>query len=476
MAIRKGDNLKDVPHRNGLEYGSMLLALFALAGAANLVPVRWNSSDPKSLDLLRDTPVNCVLLEPASWGPSFLKGALERKIAAFGVVHPGPDVVDQAHRATQLKLAGLVLEGEYESSVGDRVRAALAGSHLPLIELASRGRIRLDQGDPIVGTWQGLWPGVEIEHGGKVSMGPTSSPWINTNTGFLRWLHAATEAAVWLGERPPPKTVYPAERYSLAVADAAIAGARWIIALDDDLQKRLVEGDAGALRAWKQITGYVRYFAEKPDWREYRPYSEFALVQSIKSGGLLSSGLLDMLSVQHTAVRAVPTRALNAGALHNAKVVLTIDAESLQSQQKQDLERFRASGGTVINTPAGWHFPQIAPDQTVPSRKQMDHMQPVWEATYNATARKNFGVRTFNTASVLFHLLAAPDGKSLLVHLLNYQDLPAEDVTIFVLGSWHRARIYRPDTPVEELPVYAVKDGTGVDIKKISVLATLRLD
>ncbi len=454
----------------------MLLALFLLGGAADLVPVRWNSADPKSLDLLRNTPVNCVLLEAANWVPAFVKKAAERHVATLGVVHPGAGLVDQAHRAAHLKLAGVVLEGEYDLATAEGLRSALAGTDIAVIELASRGRIRLDSADPVIGTWQGLWPGIEIEHGGKVSLGPTSAPWVNTNTGFLRWVRAASTAEVWLGERPPPGTVFPAERYCLAVADAAMTGARWIIALDDDLQKRLTDGDSAALQAWEKITGYVRYFAAQPEWRDYHPYSEFALVQGAVSGGLLSSGLLDMLSVQHTAVRAVPTGTMNAKALHEARVVLNVDADSLKAQQKQDLEAFQAAGGTVISPPADWHFPKTAPDQTVPSRQQMNQMQPVWEATYNATARKNFGVRTFNTSGVLFNLLATSDGKSMLVHLLNYQDLPADDVTVFVLGSWKRARMYRPDAPVQEMPVYSVKDGTGVDIKKIPVLATLRLD
>lgn len=64
----------------------------------------------------------------------------------------------------------------------------------------------------------------------------------------------------------------------------------------------------------------------------------------------------------------------------------------------------------------------------------------------------------------------------MLVHLLNYQDLPADDVTVFVLGAWKRARLYRPDAQVREMPVYGVKEGTGIDISKIDVLATLRLE
>ena len=112
----------------------------------------------------------------------------------------------------------------------------------------------------------------------------------------------------------------------------------------------------------------------------------------------------------------------------------------------------------------------------MPNQRQLDQIQPVWEATYDATVRKNFGVRTFNTASVLFHLLTAPSGKNLLIHLVNYADYAAEDVTVQVLGQWRRARLYSPEGGIRELPVYEVSDGTGIDIDRIGVVATLQLD
>src|SRR5207245_1591922 len=179
--------------------------------------------------------------------------------------------------------------------------------------------------------------------------------------------------------------------------------------------------------------------------------------------------------------RPAPTRRLNASSLRGARLVLNLDAESISAQQKDDLQAFVRAGGTVVNPPAGWRFPEISAQQTMTNRRQLDQIQPIWEATYDATARKNFGVRTFNTASMLFHLLATPDGGSLLVHLLNYADYAAEDVTAQVVGKWRRARLYSPDADVRELPVYAVKDstgkdGTGVDIDRIRVAATVRLD
>ena len=441
----------------------MLLPLALLVGFADWVPARWPSGNPDSLRLLQDAVVNCLLLEPANWNPSFLKSASNRHIAVLGVVHSAADT----RRAAALKLNGIVMEGDLDVP---------SPRGLLVIRLSSRRRMKLDGSGPIIGTTQGLWPGIEVEHGGTVSTGPTSAPWINTNTGFLRFVTAATSSVIWLGERPPPRTVIRVERYGLAISDAAIAGARWIVSLDDDLEGRLLREEPSAIAAWKQINHYLRYFEDKPEWRVYRPYGQLAVLQDRLSGGLLSSGLLDMLAVQHTAARALPSGNLTPQALHDARVVLNVDADSLATQQKQDLAEFAASGGKLVNPPPGWSFPETGPEQITPTRKQMDHIQPIWEVTYNATVRKNFGARTFNTSSIIFDVRARPDGKSLLVHLLNYTDYDSEDIAVQVLGAWRRARFYSPDRPARELPVYPVKDGTGIDIDRVTVVGTVVVD
>lgn len=438
----------------------MLLPLLFLVGFADWVPARWHSGDPQTLDLLKGAAVNCLLLEPNHWNPPFLHAAGSRHIAILGIVRSAAE----AEKALQLKLNGIVVEGDTPS-------INIAG--ITTISLSTRGRMPLDTKDPIIGTVQALWPGIEIAHGGTVSTGPTSAPWINTNTGFLRFVTAATNATVWLGERPPPKTVLPVDRYEVAIADAAIAGARWIVALDDDLEARLFDGDARAAATWMRINDMLRYFEDKPAWRAYRPYGLLAVLEDTASGGLLSSGLLDMLAIQHTAARALPVRRLNKESLHATRVILNADADTLAAQQKDDLDEFVASGGKLVDPPTGWRFPETAPDQMTPTRKQMDRIQPIWEVTYNATVRKNFGARTFNTTSIIFEVRARPDGKSILVHLLNYTDFPADDIALQVLGTWHRARLYAPGEPVRELPVYPVKDGTGIDIDRIKVLGSV---
>jgi hypothetical protein len=153
----------------------MILALILAAGLTSLVPARWNSGDPKSLELLQGGPVNCILVEHQYWTNALLRAARQQHVATFGVIHPGAQSVAQAREAARLKLDGVVLEGEYDSPALEPVRAAVAG--LTVVELPSRGLMRLDGGDAITGTWQGLWPGIQIEHGGgSATAGPTSTP------------------------------------------------------------------------------------------------------------------------------------------------------------------------------------------------------------------------------------------------------------------------------------------------------------
>ena len=443
--------------------------MIALVGAASWVPMRWHSSDVKSLELLEGTPVNCLLLEPREWDAGFVTAARSRRMTLVGVVRSA----DEARRAAGLKLTAVVIEGKADPAVADAARDAGTG----VILLPPRSAIRFDSGDAVIGTSQGLWPGVEAEHNGKSVIGPTSTPWINTNGGFLRFVRAAApDATIWIGVRPPPHTIYPVERYGQAIGDAALVGARWVVALDDDLERRLYARDRAAVADWKTIAGYLNYYEQHPEWRGYRAYSRMAVIQGKASGGLLSGSLLDMLASQRSCVRVVPPKRLSGETLKDTRVVLDVDPESLTAPQKQAIDEFVAAGGLVINPPAKWRFPETSDDQIILERRQADKLQSLWEVTYNATVRKNFGVRTFNTTGILSSVLASPDGKSVLVHLVNFLDFPGEAITIHVLGKWKKAVMYRLDGVPVEVPVFDVAEGTGVEVEKLPLMATIRME
>ena len=90
--------------------------------------------------------------------------------------------------------------------------------------------------------------------------------------------------------------------------------------------------------------------------------------------------------------------------------------------------------------------------------------------------RRNLGARLFNVSTMLSDLLASPDGKQVIIQLVNFADYPVESVAVHVLGAFTHARLYTPEDGERDLEVYKNDEGTGVDIDKVSVCATLRLD
>src|SRR5947209_309367 len=143
--------------------------LWALAVAAPLlgaipasdwVPARWNWTDVKSLDLVSGTPVNCLLLK--STDAAFAAAAKERGIIALAVIAPGGDPADAARNAIRANYQGVVLEGDFPKGAVARVKDVLADSKAIVVQLTARSNMDLAGADAIVGTYHGVWPGIQV--------------------------------------------------------------------------------------------------------------------------------------------------------------------------------------------------------------------------------------------------------------------------------------------------------------------------
>src|SRR5215471_6587768 len=273
--------------------GAIPLLHAALPKPADWVPARWPWADVRSLELLEGSPVNCVLLKSPS--ADFVAAAKARNVAVLSMSEQDGD---------------LVLTGE---------------EGLPTVRLTARARLALGSSDPIIGTTQGVWPGVAPEEAGAHKAGPTSSVWIDTNSGFLRAVRAWGPATVWIANTPPERTVITTARYLQAIADAAIIGARWVIAFDSDLADRLGRREEAAMGTWKRMGALLAYFEGHPEWRQMREAGQLAIVQDPAKGGLLSGGILDMIATKHTPVRPVPVERLTPQALDGATMAVNVD-------------------------------------------------------------------------------------------------------------------------------------------------------
>lgn len=453
--------------------------LLTLAAPADWVPARWRWLETKTLDLLSGTPVNCLLIDwnqqQKAQSAVFAGAATERGIATLAVIRPGGDPAEPARDAIRAKVTGVVLEGDFAPDATERVRAAVAPA--PLIEITMRSRMPLGGNAPIVGTYQGVWPGIPVMEDGAAKAGPSGSPWINTNAGFLRAARAFGSSLIWIANLPPPKTVVTAENYAQVIGDAAMVGARWVIALDDDLAARLHDGDKAAIKIWGGITRQLQFYEGHREWRAFSPYGKLAVIQGVNDGALLSGGILDMIGARHTPVRALPPERLRPEALAGASMAVDVDAASLTPEQRDVLKAFTRSGGTLLTGPPDWkESAATKPDQITLDDKQTKRLDDIWHEINSMIGRGNLGARLFNVSSMLSSLLTSPDGKQVLVYLVNYSSYPVDSVTVHVLGDYHQATLYRPDSPEKKLEVYKVDEGTGVDIDLVGVSAALRLE
>ena len=289
--------------------GLLPLVCAAAPKPAAWVPVRWPWTDVASLDLLAGSPVNCLLLE--NYTPEFTAAAEARGLVTLAVLTPSGDVASAARKALASKVAGLALEGEFPDSAEAAARQAAGTAEV--VDITTRNRMPLGSAAPILATFQGVWPGVAVQENGSTRAGPSGSAWIDTNTGFIRAVRAWGGSAVWVANRPPEHTVITMRatcRPSPTRLFPAPAG--WWRSIRD-FAARLHKRDADALGDWRRMSQLLGYFESHPEWRAMREYGQLAMVQDPAKGGLLSGGILDMIAVKHTPVRAVPRQHLTAG-------------------------------------------------------------------------------------------------------------------------------------------------------------------
>jgi hypothetical protein len=260
------------------------------------------------------------------------------------------------------------------------------------------------------------------------------------------------------------------------IADAGISGAHWVVAFDADLAGRLAAREEAAMGTWKRIAGMLAYFEQHPEWRAMPEGGQLAVVQDPGRGGLVSGGILDMIAVKHTPVRPIPRQQLSAEALAGATMAVNVDGAALTTEQKEILRAFTRGGGTLLTGPPGWKDPAAAAGSITLEKADMERLNDIWRDVNSMIGRRNMGVRLFNVSSMLSNFLAAPDGKTAIVHLVNYSDYPVENVAMHYLGEYKRATLITPGGADKALEVYKTEEGWGVDVDRVGVCATVKLE
>jgi hypothetical protein len=157
-------------------------------------------------------------------------------------------------------------------------------------------------------------------------------------------------------------------------------------------------------------------------------------------------------------------------------MAVNVDTEALSEEQKEVLRAFTRSGGTLLSAPPGWKDQTPGAERITLEKAELERLNDIFRDVNSMVGRRNLGVRLFNVATMLSNALVSPDGKTEIVHLVNYSDYPAEDMALQFLGDYSRATLITPEGAETNLPIYPAEESRGVDIARIGVCATIKLE
>jgi hypothetical protein len=380
-----------------------------------LIPFRWPKEwkDSSKLDLLKNTPINCLVGEAP---PPFPLGAL--------------------------KFVKLVKDGAPEG-------------------VALRD-----------GVWPQVLPATKKD---EADAGATGSAWVDSNAGVIRLAQTMEPGKpVWLNYAAPGgKEVTPLDRFTRAVVEPEVYGAHWIVTLSPPFIEGLDQGNQQAIGAWKRMVASMKLFEAKSVWRSWEPVTALTVVSSFEGDiGLISEEFVKLAPRRHLAHRIVRTADVPKASFEYQKAILYIETGPPEGAVRDKLLEFVQAGGLLI-APRG--VVKTDPDETrigyrihrsgkgriaMPPEAWWDPFLLVDEISVLVGRREDV-VRVWNGGDMNSHFLATPKGDRGVVHLIQYASGRTQPVTIG-LGKAYRS--VRLRTVESETVVKPVKGELGIEI------------
>ena len=436
-----------------------------------------NWYDPSTLELLEGSPLNCLLVTWSAGADAGLERrqqqlvqayaakAHKRGVAIVGLVYPGTDPARAATAAAAAGLDGLALEGEVLAPRNSAVPV------IPIAKVAAGLRIART---PIAAV-EGVSPSARNLADMGIRGAPSSEPWIQSNVWLVRSFRLAPAwRPVWISYQPEGGS---AADYARAVADAAVAGGRWIVALDDQLRANLRRKDPAALAVWRRIGAYLR-FGE--DWRDFVPYGKLALIlDTAAADPEMADEYLKLVARRQVPYRVIARPELSAAALAGFRTVLAVGLAPPTAAEREVLQAFAGQGGLVVAGPTWGNAPQDEPFAEVPSGRGRVavYRDPDPESVARDMKELSLdesGIMAFNVPSVITY--ASSRDRRLLVQLLNYSDSPAAAITIRVSGKFKAARLLTPEAAPLDLAVSSQAGQTEVTIPRLALWGGVLLE
>ena len=448
---------------------------------------RWY--EPATLSLLEDSSANCLLVtwsapadsavesEQQELVKAYAQAAHKRGLAVLGLVYAAGDASKIAGDAARAALDGLVLEGEFTPEFPAALRQA-AGSML-VVEIAKYAALWRWKPSPVVAL-EGVAPsGRNLSEMG-IRGAPSSQPWIESNVWLVRsFALASAWRPVWISSRIENASAIDYER---AIADAAVAGGRWIVSLDDALRAKLRARDPSSLETWHRLSSYLKFAESHSVWRDLAPYGNVGIVLDPSSNQNLADEYLRLAARRQVPYQLLTRSGLNAAAVTNFCALVAIELDPPSAAERKLLQDFAENGGLVIAAPSWGGAPKTEPFAEVPAGK--GRVVVYKDPDPDAVARDlkellsddELGVVPFNVPSVITLASGGAPGQPLLVQLLNYFDHPVEMITLRVTGKFHSARLETPEGTAVNLSLREAEGRTEVTIPKLLLWGAVSME
>ncbi len=439
---------------------------------------RWH--EPAALEILKETPVNCLVLNWAAGLPEdqqqwktagpLLGAARQRNLAVVGWVEGSADAGAAIAAAKSAGLAAVAIKGFHGKS------------DFTVIPWYERASVNWDAKATVLPVTDNVWPGVLGQRGGGSSAGPTGTPWVESNGWYVQLAQARTELPVWLMFNPPAQgNVVRGPSYLSAVLDAESWGGRWVLSLDDNLRSGLLKGDSAARQTLGGISSVIRFYEKHREWKTYRPAGVAGVISDFAGENFDMSGEILKLSLRRGLLsRPLWKSRLTAQSFTGLKALVYADKQPPAADLRKRMMAFVEQGGFLATGPNwGPEGKSAGPGAhprfdlrvlgkgrlAVAKEELVDPFQAAVDIQ-GIFSRANDLVRMFNGAAAGgVNYTTSPDGKKALVQILNYSGGGrggGADVTLWMRRSYRSARLWSVNT-AEPAPLKAVGADGGYE-------------
>ncbi len=402
--------------------------------------MRWPGiwKDPAALDWVKDTAINCLLVDEND------------DLAA---------VVARAH-----------LEG---------IKVVKAGSQVDGVSVV-----------------EGEWPGVKLNESGRLDhadAGPTGAPWVDSNGWKIRLTSALRPGTeVWVAADPKAERLFT-QSYLIAVADAGAHGGRWIISLDKRLAAGLLERKPESLETWKKLTGAAAFFAERKSWSDYLPEAFLGVISDFSgSNEFLSHEILNLVARTNQQYRIIPKSGVASSSFNGLKAVSYTDDEQPAQELRKSILAFVEAGGLLITGPNwgqlpgtdthGYDHPRFAlrtlgRGRLAVARQEFDDPYLLANDFTVLISHRYDLLRFWNGGAVGSYFTMEPDRKRGVVQMVFYAPAFFGNLSLRVAGRYESAKLRTFEQPAaRKVESEHQEDALELHLPPVSQYAAVELD